>query len=129
MTTILLVVTVATTTSTEPTQIEVKSPIKAVLLEAFIPGGGSFYLHNYRKGVLIGGIKLALGGASLYYYLEYRNLKSQGLYYLDAESTFYDCFWWFTLVWLFSLTDAYVSANFWRFEEQTHIGIQISYRF
>ena len=89
MTTILLVVTVvASPLSPEPPQTEVKSPIKAVLLEAFIPGGASFYLRNYKKGVLIGGIKLALGGASLYYYLEYRNLKSQGLYYLMRNPRF-----------------------------------------
>lgn len=94
-----------------PVKTKTISPKKAMLYSAILPAGGQFYTHNYIKGIVLGGLEIFLGSTA---YKNYRNsLKyktfSANWYFYRQESMSYALY--FLGVYLFTITDAYVSAN------------------
>jgi len=94
-----------------------RSPQKAVLLSAFIPGGGQFYTKRYIRGLVIGGGEIALGTMA---YLKHRDgdsdKRDQYLYYLAFLIGF-------------SMADAYVGALVYNFRLQMDEGqLKVGYR-
>jgi hypothetical protein len=82
-----------------------------------IPGGGQFYTHQPIKGVI-------LGAGEVYFlartFMDYKDLRGES----DPERreeflrrTMGDLFW-FLMIWGYSMVDAYVSANFYKFKEK-----------
>lgn len=89
-----------------------KSPILATALSV-LPGGGQFYTKNYLKGAIFATIQTSLLVLTI---------KE------NDPNKRYDLFWWDALAWTLSMADAYVSAHFYKFKEESKIGIQIGFR-
>lgn len=90
-----------------------KSPGKAVLLSAVIPGGGQFYTGHYARGVIYFVSESYFGITSL---LHLRNYYRKGKELSEFNKALSQGFW-FLSIWGFSLVDAYVSAHLYKFEE------------
>lgn len=109
-----------------------RSPWVAVGLSAVIPGAGQFYNQSYWKVPVI----LGLGGYFAYWfydnnkkYHDYRdrysatqtdttpngdlNLKTLREFYLDQRNDF---IWYFTILYVVNLIDAYVDAHLFDFD-------------
>lgn len=105
---------------TIPTQrLPEKSVAKAVLLSLTLPGGGQFYLGQPLKGVLFGGIELALLGLSAWKYQRYQESQSTE----DLQNAF-GTFILFVGTWAFSAADAYVSANLYEYQRKIRMVLQ-----
>jgi TM2 domain-containing membrane protein YozV len=109
-----------------------KSPTTAVLLSAIIPGAGQFYNESYWKIPIIGGLVGYFG----YEYFRnnnlYKDYKSQyaasqtelnpnGDFGLKTLREFYrdqrdDFVWYFLIVYVVGLVDAYVDAHLFDFD-------------
>lgn len=117
--------------------IKEKSPGRAVLLSFFIPGGGQIYTGNYLKAVVIAPAEVTLGYLSYSEHIKARDALVRGdssayLFYRDRRNNF---LFWTGAVLVFSMADAYVSAELFGFEQQMRlavgpdrIGIQLSVR-
>ena len=104
-----------------------RSPAKAVLLSAFLPGGGQFYTHQPVKGGVLGGAELYTGYAAFQAFR--RTLQALDRYHrtgqeedrqdylTEQQKALYWFFWWLTF-WGYSLADAYVSAHLYQIELQ-----------
>lgn len=105
-----------------------KSPTKALLL-SILPGGGQFYTENYIKGAIFSALQTGLAIATVREDILMRRAQREGnkLYYDYHLSRRYDLLWWDGAIWALSMTDAYVSAHFYKFNED--IGIEIGFRF
>ncbi len=109
-----------------------KSPTTAVLLSAVIPGAGQFYNESYWKIPVIGGLVGYFGYE--YFrnnnlYKDYRdqyaasqndtvpdgnlNLKTLREFYRDQRDDFV---WYFLIVYVVNLVDAYVDAHLFDFD-------------
>ncbi|MEO0069319.1 MAG: DUF5683 domain-containing protein [candidate division WOR-3 bacterium] len=108
-----------------PKSVGAKSPGKAVLLSFLIPGGGQIYTKNYFKAALIAPTEVALG------YISYReHLKAQDALergdtaaysaYRDRRTAF---LWWTLATVVFSMADAYVSAQMFGFDKEMKLNI------
>ncbi|MCX7878647.1 MAG: DUF5683 domain-containing protein [Ignavibacteria bacterium] len=115
-----------------------KSPLKAVLLSAFIPGAGQFYNESYWKIPVIAGLSGYFG----YEYIRNHNLykKNRDLYSESQTSEnpsgnqtykslreFYrnqrdDFMWYFLIVYTLNLVDAYVDAHLFDFDIKDEIN-------
>ena len=109
-----------------------KSPTTAVLLSAVLPGAGQFYNESYWKIPLIGGL---IGYFGYEYfrqnnlYKDYRDryaesqtpqapsgdlsLKTLREFYRDQRDDFV---WYFTIVYVLNLVDAYIDAHLFDFD-------------
>lgn len=109
-----------------------KSPLTAVLLSAVLPGAGQFYNQSYWKIPIIGSLVGYFGYE--YFrnnskYLDYKqqyqnsqnefnpngdlNLKSLREFYRNQRNDF---FWYFMIVYVVNLLDAYVDAHLFDFD-------------
>ncbi len=95
-----------------------KSPTKAVLLSAAIPGGGQFYTHSYIKGILIACGEVYFGAYTISDYINYKKSNEQYIQDYYKRETFSDGMY-FLGIFLFSLADAYVDAHLYKFSEKT----------
>jgi len=116
-----------------------KSPLKAVLFSAVLPGAGQFYNKSYWKIPIIWGI----GGYFAYevvrnntYYLDYRDqyvnsqtpsnpsgdsrLKTLREFYRDQRDQF---IFYFGVLYLINLVDAYVDAHLFDFDVSDRIKL------
>ena len=97
-----------------------KSPGRAMLFSALLPGAGQYYTENYLKG---GVMTVAWGTLGFLAIREHRrahdalsvNDTSTYLSHRDQRNTF---LWWTAAVWVFSIADAYVSSNMYKFKQQ-----------
>uniref|UniRef100_A0A7C6A8I0 DUF5683 domain-containing protein n=1 Tax=candidate division WOR-3 bacterium TaxID=2052148 RepID=A0A7C6A8I0_UNCW3 len=97
-----------------------KSPGKAMLLSAILPGAGQFYTENYLKGGIITLAWGTLGFLSIREHQKALNALSvsdTNTYkkHRDQRNNF---LWWTAAVWVFSLADAYVSSHMYKFKGQ-----------
>ncbi|MCX7785462.1 MAG: DUF5683 domain-containing protein [candidate division WOR-3 bacterium] len=108
---------------TQPTkhrqQIYYKSSSKAMFLSAIFPGGGQFYTQNYLKGVFVAGVEGALVSYAIKNHLDYKNTNNA-----EFRNRATNLLWWLALVKIFSLADAYVSANMFKFKEQQKLTVK-----
>ncbi len=100
-----------------PVKTRPPDPRKAMLYSAILPAGGQFYNGNYLKGMAFAGLELFLLGSSFVNYresLKYTQSSMERDFY-TKEAFSYGLY--FLGVYLFSIADAYVSANFYKVEE------------
>lgn len=94
-----------------PVKVESPNPRKAMVYSAILPGGGQFYTGEYAKGLVFAGVELFLLGSAYMNYRESQKFKihsfERDFYVREAIS--YSLY--FLGVYLFSIADAYVSAN------------------
>jgi TM2 domain-containing membrane protein YozV len=109
-----------------------KSPLTAVLLSAVLPGAGQFYNQSYWKIPIIGSLVGYFGyeyfrnnSKYLDYKQQYQNSQSvfnpNGDLNLKSLREFYrnqrnDFFWYFMIVYVVNLLDAYVDAHLFDFD-------------
>ncbi|MFA5032336.1 MAG: hypothetical protein WC614_04875 [bacterium] len=114
-----------------PQQIGKKNPNTALLL-SILPGGGQFYTHNYLKGTAFALLQGAAAGATIYFWAKENKAKEENNS-PDAEyyySKMYNYLWIDGFVWGLSMMDAYVSAHFYKFRDQSAAsGLEIGFRF
>jgi hypothetical protein len=119
-----------------------KSPTKAVIFSAILPGAGQFYNESYWKIPIVGGLVGYFGYEYFRQnnlYKDYRDLYSatqtpenpSGDLNLKALREFYrdqrdDFVWYFMIVYVVNLVDAYIDAHLFDFdvseEKQTRFG-------
>jgi hypothetical protein len=118
-----------------------KSPWKAVLFSAILPGLGQIYNKSYWKAPIILGLSAYLGYQIYDYnktYKDYKsryeatqfppdyngdlNLKTLRNFYRDQRDNFV---WYFVIVYVVNLVDAYIDAHLFDFDvsEQKIIGL------
>lgn len=109
-----------------------KSPTKAVLLSAVLPGAGQFYNESYWKVPIIAGLVGYFGYEYFNQNSKYKdykeqyensqtpenpagdlNLKQQREFYRDQRDNFV---WYFMIVYVINLVDAYVDAHLFDFD-------------
>jgi hypothetical protein len=109
-----------------------KSPTTAVLLSAVLPGAGQFYNESYWKIPIIAGLVGYFGYEYFRqnnYYKDYRDQYSasqtpqnpEGNLSLKELREFYrdqrdDFIWYFTIVYVINLVDAYIDAHLFDFD-------------
>ena len=109
-----------------------KSPTTAVLLSAVLPGAGQFYNESYWKIPIIGGFVGYFGyeyfrNNNLYkdyrdqYSASQTELNPNGDFTLKTLREFYrdqrnDFVWYFLIVYVVSMVDAYVDAHLFDFD-------------
>jgi hypothetical protein len=118
-------------------KIEAKSPGKAVLLSALIPGGGQFYTEHYMRGTIYA---LTETYFIIRTFMDYREMKSamdsyresgdEGDYarYKDSFRKLMDDGFWFLGIWGLSLIDAYVSAHLFKFKESNRRAFTLKFK-
>lgn len=120
------------TLSTPPAR--VKSPYKAMLCSALLPGGGQFYTENRGKGFVLLGVESVLLGATV---LEHRRTENHWREYVrSGNSQEYELYlqgydrrsrllWWTGGAWAFSIADAYIDAYLYRFDAEEKLTLMI----
>jgi hypothetical protein len=115
----LLCIFIATGTSQDSDSLQVKSPKKATLIAAVLPGGGQVYNGKYLKGAVIFGLE------SLAIYSFYDNnrkfnnwdetfpLRQQR--YLEKRNKYA---WWAIFIYIYGLLDAMVDAHLMTFDDK-----------
>lgn len=93
------------------------SPGRAAFLSAVIPGGGQFYTHKPIKAFIFGTGEIIFLTKTLLDYRELSRESEQSRRESLIRQTMGDLFW-FISFWGFSIVDAYVTANFWKFKEK-----------
>jgi len=100
-----------------------KSPRRAVILSALLPGGGQFYTSHYIKGGVIAfGEIFSLSKA----YFLYRDSKNYQGDSSERDSLMRESFsyvFWFLGIWFYSMLDAYVDAQLYNFDEKAKISL------
>jgi len=103
--------------------VQYKSPQKAVILSALLPGGGQFYTGHYIKGgVIASGEIFSLIKA----YFLYKDSKDYEVGSSERDSLMRESFsyaFWFLGIWFYSVLDAYVDAHLYNFDEKAKISI------
>ncbi len=124
-----------------------KSPWKAVLFSAILPGLGQIYNQSYWKTPIIFGLSAYLGYQIYDYnktYKDYKsryevtqlppdytgdlNLKTLRNFYRDQRDNF---IWYFVIVYVVNLVDAYIDAHLFDFDvsEQKITGFSTDRKF
>lgn len=123
-----------------------KSPLKAILLSALIPGAGQFYNESYWKIPVIAGLT---GYFGYEYFRNNRLYKENRDLYLQSQTIenpsgnpvykslreFYrnqrdDFMWYFLVVYFLNLVDAYVDAHLFDFDvKDENISGSPNYKF
>ncbi|MEA2103100.1 MAG: DUF5683 domain-containing protein, partial [Candidatus Cloacimonadota bacterium] len=100
-------------------------PSKAMLLSAFLPGGGQFYNHKPLKASLYITLESSLLGFGIYYAVktnqafdDYQQTQNQSDYneYVNYNDKSQNMIWWFATVKFISIVDAYVDAKLYNFD-------------
>lgn len=97
-----------------------KSPGRAVLLSLLLPGGGQVYTGEWWRALVIAPAEVTLG------YLTYRTHLAASAALGRGDSTDYAklrdrrtaLFWWTGAVIVFSMADAYVSAQLYGLDQE-----------
>jgi hypothetical protein len=101
----------------------VKSPWGAVLRTAVLPGWGQVYTKHYIKA----GITSSINAFFIYqiyrYEMKWRDEKNEDYRNKRNRNT-----WYFALVYLLTMVDAYVDANLYKFDEAMDISYNIYLR-
>ena len=97
-----------------------KSPGRAMLFSTILPGAGQYYTENYLKGALMTAAWGALGYLAIHENLQAsdalsRNDQNSYIEHRDQRNLW---LWWTAAVWVFSIADAYVSSNMYKFKQQ-----------
>jgi hypothetical protein len=109
-----------------------KSPLKAVLLSAVLPGAGQFYNRSYWKVPIIAGLIGYFGYEYINNNNKFKDYRDQynasitpenefGDLYLKSLREFYrnqrnDFVWYFMIVYVVNLVDAFVDAHLFDFD-------------
>lgn len=116
-----------------------KSPGKAMLLSAILPGAGQFYNESYWKVPIVVGFGVYLFSNWLDNNRRYQDYKAQyeaslgtvpgGDQALLNSREFYkdqrDAFTWYLLIWYFvALADAYVDASLYDFDVESDLSLR-----
>jgi len=103
---------------------KVPDPKKAMLYSAILPAGGQFYNHDYIKGTILGGLEVFLLASSYVNYRESLKYPAVSGYrdFYTRESFSYALY--FLGVYLFSIADAYVSANLYNVDRYFKKGLK-----
>ncbi|MEO0113560.1 MAG: DUF5683 domain-containing protein [candidate division WOR-3 bacterium] len=94
-----------------------KSPNRALFYSLIFPGAGQFYTKNYLKGSLF----LVAEGA--FGYFIYKAKKN------NEKERFSDLLWILAGIHIYNMADAYISAHFYRFKEETRLTLNINYAY
>ncbi|HTW90918.1 MAG TPA: DUF5683 domain-containing protein [bacterium] len=102
-----------------------KSPGAAVLLSFLLPGGGQVYTGNWWKTTLIAPAEVTLGYLTVREHLLATQSLNKGdtADYSRYSSTRTALLWWTGAVIVFSMADAYVSAQMYGFDRETKLGL------
>lgn len=97
-----------------------RSPGRALLLSAVVPGGGQVYTGNLLKALIVAPAEVGLGYFAVREHLAAaRALDSgQNEQYVRHRDQRNGLLWWTGAVVAFSMADAYVSAQMYGFERQ-----------
>ncbi|MEO0097898.1 MAG: DUF5683 domain-containing protein [candidate division WOR-3 bacterium] len=94
-----------------------KSPNRALFYSLIFPGAGQFYTKNYLKGSLFLVAEGTLG------YFIYKAKKN------NEKEKFSDLLWILAGFHIYNMADAYISAHFYRFKEETRLTLNINYNY
>ncbi len=94
-----------------------KSPNRALFYSLIFPGAGQFYTKNYLKGSLFLVAEGTLG------YFIYKAKKN------NEKERFSDLLWILAGIHIYNMADAYISAHFYRFKEETRLTLNINYAY
>ncbi len=102
-----------------------RSPGKAVLLSALIPGGGQVYTGHWWKAALVAPAEVTLGYLAVQEHIAATAALSDGREedyetHRDRRATY---LWWTGAVVAFSMADAYVSAQMYMFDRQMRLAV------
>ena len=112
-----------------------KSPARAALYSALLPGLGQIYVEQTWKGIALGTAAVSLG---LIVWRDYRDserwmaeFRRSGSAEAEArhregQRRFLRDLFFLLGVWGYSITDAYVSCEFFRFDEQNKAVLQLA---
>ena len=89
-----------------------KSPSKALWFSTFFPGLGQYYTENYLKGTIF-----LFGEATLTYFIIKENKKERAS----------DLLWILAGLHIFNMADAYISAHFYKFKEETKLTLNYGF--
>ncbi len=106
-------------------KLPVKSPGRAVVFSLLFPGGGQLYTGRYWKAAVIAPAELGLGYLSYQEHLRAEQARAEAdtakyRYYRDRRTTF---LWWTAATVVFSMADAYVSAQMFGFEQELRLDL------
>jgi len=110
------------TDSTDVSPVAGKSPRKAMILSAVLPGMGQWYNDQKIKSILVFGTEIGLIGGSVYYNQKVVGSVSddERLFYEDKRSLM---IWWYFGIYILNILDAYVDAHLWHFD----VGPDLTY--
>ncbi len=109
-----------------------KSTGTAALLSFMLPGGGQIYTGNWWKGALIAPAEVTLGYLSIKEHLSASDYLSQfALHHVQSDSVNYvrhrdtrtALLWWTGAVVVFSMADAFVSAQMYGFDREMSLTL------
>jgi hypothetical protein len=97
-----------------------KSPGHAMLFSTLLPGAGQYYTENYLKGAIMTAAWGTLGYLAIRENLQARDAlrDSNDNSYIQHRDQRNLWLWWTAGVWVFSIADAYVSSNMYKFKQQ-----------
>ena len=102
---------------------EYKSPQKAVILSALIPGGGQFYTSHYIKGSIIAFGEIFSLSKAYFLYRDSKNYQENSSKRDNLMRESFSYAFWFLGIWFYSMLDAYVEAQLYNFDEKAKISI------
>ena len=102
--------------------VKTKSPNKALIRSAILPGLGQWYNEQKIEAVIVLGAELGLIASAIYQ--NQKVVQSQ----TDWEREFYVnnrslSLWWFVGIYFLNLLDAYVDAHLWEFDVGPELSI------
>jgi hypothetical protein len=101
-----------------------KSPRGAMIRSIVLPGWGQFYNGKWFKGILVAGTEIGLVVNAMIQN-DFANKAQDRLehdFYIDNRNLSY---WWLAAVILYSMTDAYVDAHLYDFDESTSLSFDV----
>jgi len=101
-----------------------KSPRGAMIRSILLPGWGQFYNGKWFKGILVAGTEIGLVVNAMIQN-DFANKAQDKLerdFYIDNRNLSY---WWLAAVILYSMTDAYVDAHLYDFDESTSLSLDV----
>ncbi|MBN2410365.1 hypothetical protein JXQ31_01660 [candidate division KSB1 bacterium] len=101
-----------------------KSPRGAMLRSLVVPGWGQFYNGKWFKGILIGGteIGLVINAVIQNHYAVQSETELEKEFYRENKSL---SIWWLGATILYSITDAYVDAHLYNFDDSPNLSMKV----
>ena len=101
-----------------------KSPRGAMLRSLVVPGWGQFYNGKWFKGILIGGTEIGLiTNAVIQNQLAVQSeTELEKEFYQENRSL---SIWWLGAAILYSITDAFVDAHLYNFDDSPNLSMKI----